>query len=198
MPRKSGARMRRESCKAMAERKAPTNPPPPLQQGRAPRKNAALRRLQPHSGAAAFQGVKENPRRARVGRAQRDWSAAAVQPHGTLGANAHSAEPRNRNPPIPPWPPEAATRLRQQAPAAQGRAPKTAKQRQNAEHRKTPCFSGRAPRQNTPPQQIRRTARTSNPGGFLSCSIKQQPQSQPRPHPRCGSRRCRWRLSAPR
>ena len=72
MPRKSGARMRRESCKAMAERKAPTNPPPPLQQGRSPRKNAALRRLQPHSGAAAFQGVigesKEGPRRSRAAR----------------------------------------------------------------------------------------------------------------------------------
>ena len=81
----------------------------PCDCGGAPRKNAAPRRLQPLSGAAAFQGVKENPRMARVGRAQRDWSAAAVQPHGTLGALAHSAEPRNRNPPIPSWPPEAAT-----------------------------------------------------------------------------------------
>ena len=80
--------------------------------GRAPRQNAALRRLQPHSGAAAFQGV--------IGESKEG-----------LGGT--------RNPPGPPWPPEAATRLLTQPYAAQERAAKTSKQEKNAKPRKTPC-----------------------------------------------------------
>ena len=56
----SGARTRRKTFNAT---RTQSNKPAPLQQGGAPRQNAALCRLQPLSGAAAFQGVKENPRR---------------------------------------------------------------------------------------------------------------------------------------
>ena len=92
-----------------------------MQQGRAPRKNAALRRLHPPSGAAAFQGV--------IGESKEG-----------LGGN--------RNPPGPPWPPEAATRLLSQPYAAQGCAAQPARQRQNAKQHIYPLKQGRAPRKN--------------------------------------------------
>ena len=150
------------ATKTTRQRQNAKQPPIPCPCGSAPRKNAPSCRLQPPSEAAAFQGVKENPRRARVGRAQRDWSAAAVQPHGTLGANAHSAEPRNRNPPGPPWPPEAATRLRPQPTATQERAAKPARQQQNAKQHTHPlplrqsAAPERSPRRHRPLAERRR------------------------------------------
>ena len=85
--------------------------------GRAPRQNAAHRRLHPPSGAAAFQGV--------IGESKEG-----------LGGN--------RNPPGPPWPPEAATRLLPQPKAAQERATQPAGQRKNAEHHTPPYPCGSA------------------------------------------------------
>ena len=70
-----------------------------------------------------------------------------------------------RNPPIPPWPPEAATRLLTQPNAAQERAPKPAKQRKNAEQHTYPfapaaerrASTRRERRKTTPPCNNRRT-----------------------------------------
>ena len=85
------------------------------------------RRLQPLSGAAAVQrGTRESK-------------------EGVGGT---------RNPPIPPWPPEAATRLLSQPKAAQERAAKAARQRQNTKQHPKPCNSGRAPRKNAPPCRL--------------------------------------------
>ena len=94
--------------------------------GRSPRQNAALRRLQPHSGAAAFQGV--------IGESKEG-----------LGGT--------RNPPGPPWPPEAATRLLTQPNAAQGRAAKAARQRNNSEQHinPLPLRQSAAPERSAPP-----------------------------------------------
>ena len=110
----SGARMRRESRTATLERRATRKPS-------APAAERCVRTRRPAasspSGAAAFQGV--------IGESKEG-----------LGGN--------RNPPGPPWPPEAATRLRQQVTVAQGCAAKAATQQKNALPRKTLCHDSRA------------------------------------------------------
>ena len=113
--------------------------------GRAPHQNAPLRRLQPLSGAAAFQGV--------IGESKED-----------LGGN--------RNPPNPPWPPEAATRWQPQAQAAQGCAAKPTVQRQNAKPRKTP-LPGRqraTPERTAPPRKNTAPNLTAKKGEAITAS----------------------------
>ena len=63
--------------------------------------------------------------------------SAASNPQRSGGVSRGKGESKeglggNRNPPGPPWPPEAATRLRPQAKAAQERAAKAARQHKNA------------------------------------------------------------------
>ena len=88
-----------------------SNMPIPCPCGRAPRKNAALCRLQPPAERRRYKGVSRESKEG-VG--------------------------ETRNPPIPPWPPEAATRLRPRATAAQGCTTQPARQRQNAKQHAHP------------------------------------------------------------
>ena len=64
----------------------------------------------------------------------------------------------NRNPPGPPWPPEAATGLRPQQSAAQGCAAQATQQRLNARHRKTHRLGGRTPHKNAPQKPHKKRA----------------------------------------
>ena len=70
----------------------------------------------------------------------------------------------NRNPPLPPWPPEAATRLLPQPKAAQERAAKSAGQQKNAKHRISPLPQ----RQSAAPERIALPPPTPQRSGGVS------------------------------
>ena len=172
--------------------------------GRAPRQNAPLRRLQPPSGAAAVQRGEQRIQGGSRGKSQSPWpSLAAGGCHAAAAAANSGARTRretrkataerksthksltntaercvrtqrsaasnplaerrrykgvsreskegvggNRNPPIPPWPPEAATRLLPQPTAAQGRAAKPQGDGRTQSNIQTLRYCGRAPRKN--------------------------------------------------
>ena len=132
---------------------------------RARRAAASPRRLQ-NNGAYPPQSSQSTPRLPRSGQPPPPpppSGAAAFQ--GVIGESKEGLG-GNRNPPGPPWPPEAATRLLTQPKAAQERATKAARQSKNAEQRKTPCPCGSAPRQNAP---LRRPPKRKTPAAQAPC-----------------------------
>ena len=109
-----------------------------------------------------------------------------------------------RNPPIPPWPPEAATRLLTQPNAAQERAPKPAKQRQNAKHH--PPHAKAAERRASTRRERHKAPPLQQPPDSIEAREGQSPLAPSRGHMRQniepvalrrrqgGKRDCKWNM----
>ena len=111
---------------------------------------ARMQQQKPH-GNARTQSNTPNPLPQRQSAAPERSAPPPPTPQRSGGVSRGKGESKeglggNRNPPNPPWPPEAATWLRQQAPAAQERRRESCKAmgERRAIHL-APCNNGRAP-----------------------------------------------------
>ena len=95
-----------------------------------------------------------------------------------------------RNPPIPPWPPEAATRLLSQPNAAQGCDAMPTVQRKNAKHHTNPLQQGRAPRQNAAPRRLQPLAERRR------CKWVKEAATWLLPQPKAAQECCRYDRTA--